>query len=71
MPNRAMSNRGEAVAIISIAQHARPNVASHSDPLRTNPATFSTVDSRMPPGSCSSSPTRGHPAARRRRPRTR
>ena len=29
MPKRAMSNRGEAVAIISIAQHARPNVAGH------------------------------------------
>ena len=35
MPNRAMSNRGPAVAIISIAQHARPNVAGHSEPLRT------------------------------------
>ncbi len=35
MPKRAMSKRGPAVAIISIAQHARPNVAGHNDPLRT------------------------------------
>src|SRR5690606_41480975 len=30
IPNRAMSKRGPAVAIISMAQHARPNVAGHS-----------------------------------------
>ena len=35
MPNRAMSKRGPAVAIISMAQQARPNVAGHSEPLRT------------------------------------
>ena len=56
MPKRAMSNRGPAVAIISMAQQASPNVAGQSDPLRTYPATFSSVESRMPPGSCSSSP---------------
>ena len=35
MPKRAMSNRGPAVAIISMAQQASPNVAGHSEPLRT------------------------------------
>lgn len=35
MPNRAMSNLGPAVAIISIAQQANPNVAGHSEFLRT------------------------------------
>ena len=35
MPNREMSKRGPAVAIISMAQQARPNVAGHSEPLRT------------------------------------
>ena len=35
MPNRAMSNRGPAVAIISIAQQANPNVAGHNEFLRT------------------------------------
>ena len=35
IPNRAMSKRGPAVAIISMAQQARPNVAGHSEPLRT------------------------------------
>ena len=31
MPKRAMSWRGPPVAIISMAQQARPNVAGHSD----------------------------------------
>ena len=35
MPKRAMSKRGPAVAIISMAQQARPKVAGHSEPLRT------------------------------------
>jgi hypothetical protein len=35
MPNLAMSKRGPAVAIISMAQQASPNVAGHSEPLRT------------------------------------
>ncbi|CPA26343.1 Uncharacterised protein [Mycobacterium tuberculosis] len=35
IPNRAMSNLGPAVAIISIAQHANPNVAGHREFLRT------------------------------------
>ena len=35
MPNRARSYRGAPVVIISIAQQARPNVAGHSEPLRT------------------------------------
>ena len=34
MPNRAISKRPAPVAIISIAQQARPNVAGHSEPLR-------------------------------------
>ena len=34
MPNREMSNREAPVAIISMAQHARPKVTGHSDALR-------------------------------------
>ena len=76
MPNREMSNRGVPVAIISIAQHASPNVTGHSDPLRKYPARFSTVVSRKPDGASSMpirtrsdplSPTRTHPGATRRR----
>src|SRR5699024_4706490 len=64
MPKRAMSKRPAAVPIISMAQQASPNVAGHSDPLRAYPATVSTVDSRMPLGSCSSRPISRHlPAA--------
>ena len=40
-----MSNRGPAVAIISMAQQASPNVAGHSEPFADVAATFSTVDS--------------------------
>ena len=44
MPKRAMSNRGPAVAIISIAQHASPKVAGHNEFLRKYPASCSTVN---------------------------
>src|SRR3954466_2808508 len=57
MPNRARSYRPAPVAIISMAQHARPNVAGHSDPALASPAIFSTVVSRKPLGSFSSNPT--------------
>ncbi len=33
-PNREMSKREVAEAIISMAQHASPNVSGHTDPLR-------------------------------------
>src|SRR5690606_20227927 len=39
-----------------MAQHARPNVAGKTDDLRTQPAACSTVVSRKPLGSFSSSP---------------
>src|SRR5665648_579138 len=48
MPNREMSNRDVPVAIISIAQQARPKVTGHTDALRTVPANFYTVVSRKP-----------------------
>ena len=48
--------RGAPVVIISIAQHARPNVAGHRDALRKYPASPSTVLSRTPEGSFSSKP---------------
>ena len=54
MPNRARSYRGPPVAIISIAQQARPKVAGHTETLRAYPASFSTVVSRTPLGSFSS-----------------
>src|SRR4051812_25451274 len=56
MPNRAMSNRGPPTAIISIAQHASPNCAGHSEFLRAMLSILATVVSRMPSGSFSSSP---------------
>ena len=34
MPRRSTSKRDANVAIISIAQHARPNVTGHTDDLR-------------------------------------
>src|SRR3954451_7672131 len=56
IPNRAMSKRGPPTAIISIAQHARPNCAGHSEFLRAMLSILATVVSRMPSGSFSSRP---------------
>src|SRR5687767_9670913 len=56
MPKRARSYRPAPVAIISIAQQARPNVTGHSELLRIQPARPSTVPSRKPLGSFSSRP---------------
>src|SRR3954464_11950008 len=56
MPKRARSYRPAPVAIISMAQQARPNVAGHRDDLRVQLTSFSTVVSRTPPGSFSSRP---------------
>jgi hypothetical protein len=42
-PNRAMSYRDAAMAIISIAQQARPKVTGHSDERRAHCTTLSTV----------------------------
>lgn len=46
-PKRAMSYRGIAVAIISIAQHASPNAAGHSDERRAQFTTASVEVSRI------------------------
>src|SRR2546429_8835255 len=43
LPNRALSKRAWAVAIISIAQQARPNCAGHSEFRRAHETTRSTV----------------------------
>src|SRR3712207_5877413 len=59
MPNRARSYRPAPVAIISIAQQASPKVAGHSEDLRVQLTSFSTVVSRTPLGSFSSSPIAG------------
>src|SRR4051794_21044433 len=56
MPKRARSYRPAPEAIISIAQQARPNVTGHSDDLRVQLTSFSTLVSRMPLGSFSASP---------------
>ncbi len=42
-PNRAMSNRGPPAAIISMAQHARPNPIGQSDDCRAQLSTASTL----------------------------
>ncbi len=42
-PKRAMSYRGVAVAIISMAQHASPNIAGHNDDRRDQFSTWSTL----------------------------
>ncbi len=42
-PNRAMSNRLEAVQIISIAQHARPKPSGQSAERRPQLYTVSTI----------------------------
>src|SRR5437879_87408 len=56
MPHREKSWRGSPVAIISMAQQARPNVAGPTELLRASPMTCSTVVSRTPAGSFSSRP---------------
>src|SRR3954463_3938584 len=56
MPKRARSYRPAPEAIISMAQQARPNVAGHRDDLRVQLTSFSTLVSRTPLGSFSSSP---------------
>src|SRR3712207_2681707 len=56
MPNRARSYRPAPVAIISIAQQARPKVAGHRLLLRDQLTTFSTLVRTIPPGIFSSSP---------------
>src|SRR5690606_14683157 len=53
MPNRDRSNRDAPAAIISMAQHARPNVTGHSEALRRYPARSSIVVSRNPDGASS------------------
>src|SRR6478609_2929398 len=42
-PKRAMSYREQLIAIISIAQHARPNVTGQIDERRAHCTIFSTV----------------------------
>src|SRR5437764_12185571 len=42
-PKRAMSYREQLIAIISIAQHARPNVTGQMDERRAHCTIFSTV----------------------------
>ena len=56
MPNLARSCRGPPVAISSMAQQARPNVAGQTELLRAYPASFSTEVSSTPAGSFSSTP---------------
>src|SRR6185295_7809312 len=51
MPRRSTSNRDAKVAIISMAQHARPNVTGHTDDLRAQFRKASTgAVTRKPPG---------------------
>src|SRR5581483_9606864 len=51
MPSRSTSNREQNVAIISIAQHARPNVTGHTDDLRAQFRNASAaVVTTKPPG---------------------
>ncbi len=51
MPKRSTSNRDANVAIISIAQHARPNVTGQIDDFRAQLRTRSTeVVTMKPPG---------------------
>ena len=47
-PKRSRSNREAPVAIISMAQQARPNVIGHSADLRAQLKTKSTVDVIIP-----------------------
>src|SRR5687768_15430450 len=51
MPSRSTSNREANVAIISIAQHARPKVTGHTDDFRAQLKNESaTVVTTKPPG---------------------
>src|ERR1041385_635618 len=51
MPRRSTSKREQNVAIISIAQHARPNVTGHTDDLRAQFRNASAaVVTTKPPG---------------------
>src|SRR5690349_12498265 len=51
IPRRSTSNRDANVAIISIAQHASPNVTGHTDDLRAQLRKLSaTVVTTNPPG---------------------
>src|SRR3954467_7416689 len=63
-PKRARSYRAAPVAIISIAQQARPNVAGHSEDLRVQLTSFSTLVSSTPLGSFSSRPITEPPVPR-------
>src|SRR5918998_2006533 len=56
MPKRARSYRPAPVAIISMAQQASPKVAGHSELLRDQLTTFSTLVRTMPLGIFSSRP---------------
>src|SRR6267142_2579437 len=57
-PKRARSYRAALVAIISMAQHASPNVAGQSEDRRAQLTIFSTVVVRIPSGTNSSKPMR-------------
>src|SRR5438132_12224981 len=57
-PNRAKSYRAALVAIISMAQQARPKVAGQSEERRAQLTIFSTVVVRIPSGTSSSRPIR-------------
>src|SRR5439155_23938867 len=51
MPSRSTSKREQKVAIISMAQHARPNVTGHTDDLRAQLRNASAaVVTTKPPG---------------------
>src|SRR3954449_10526082 len=51
IPSRSTSNRDAKVAIISIAQHARPNDTGHTDDLRAQlKKPSATVVRAKPPG---------------------
>src|SRR5664279_934911 len=56
MPKRAESKRGAPNVIISMAQQARPKVAGHSEDLRVQLTSFSTLASSTPSGNFSSRP---------------
>src|SRR6478736_6217869 len=55
-PNRAMSYREQLIAIISMAQQARPNVTGQIADFRAQWTTFSTVVVRTGISSCCSRP---------------
>src|SRR5438045_3001040 len=55
-PNRAMSYREQLIAIISMAQHARPKVTGQMADFLAQWTTFSTVVVRTGMSSCCSRP---------------